>query len=366
MTTQKIRGVALNPMGYPHFTDHLAAVCVMMDIPLLFTDVEHFEQARRHYPQLRVELQGWQEFTPESLVPRYNTLFVSEMWSQQQVQTRFDTASLPEDEQLRIVHCPHGFSDKGFWFAECADQDLTLVYGQNMLDLIAYHRPESEWTRYVITGNLRYTYYQQNAEKLDNIVEREVLAQFAKKQPTLLYAPTWRDAEDSSSFFTAAQHLLTQLPSHYNLIVKLHPNLEHDNDFMLHVYEVISQHEERPNVLFLTEFPLIYPLLAACSAYIGDHSAVGYDFLAFDRPLFFLNHLQRDIVSDRGTYLFRCGEVLAPDQFSQLYQRIDQALSIEYDPYSEVRQQVYAYTYAPERPFSELRALVTEACLRYS
>ena len=361
---ESFRGAALNPMGYPHYTDHLAAVCVMMDIPLLFTDVEHFEQARRHYPHLRAELSAWQEFTPESIVPRYNTLFVSDMWSQQQIQGRFPVNTLPDGEHLRVVHCPHGFSDKGFWFGECVDQDITLVYGQNMLDLIAHQRPELQWDRYIVTGNLRYTYYKQHMDRFNAIVEKEVLAQFAQKQPTLLYAPTWRDAEGSSSFFTAAQQILAQLPPSYNLIVKLHPNLEHDPDFMLDVYQVMSQHEERPNVHFLTEFPLIYPLLAACSAYIGDHSAVGYDFLAFNRPLFFLNHLKRDTLNDRATYLFRCGKVLGPDQFEQLFECIDHSLSGTTDPYSEIRQEMYHYSFAAERPFSELRTLVTEACLQ--
>ena len=38
-------GVALNPNFHAHYTDHLAAVAVLMDVPLLFTDEDHFEDA---------------------------------------------------------------------------------------------------------------------------------------------------------------------------------------------------------------------------------------------------------------------------------------------------------------------------------
>ncbi len=354
-TTGAKVGVAFNPMGYPHYTDHLAAVAVAMDIPLVFTDVDHYEQALRLYPGLKVEIIDWQEINPRHLVEHYDVLFVSEMWSQEQLKSKFYAYEKEFDKRLRVVHCPHGFSDKGFWFERCLDQDITLVYGQNMLDLIASRRPDMALQRYVVTGNLRSSYYQQHKATFDKTVATDVLSRFARQQSTILYAPTWRDTEQSTSFFDAAETLFSQLPTHYNLLVKLHPNLEHDRDHMARVYEIIGKYEDRPNIVMLSDYPLIYPVAAACDIYIGDRSAVGYDFLGFRKPMFFLNQTGRDPARDRNVYLYRCGTVVTPEQYDSIFTIIEETLPHDQQRFGAVRQEVYEYTFGLERPFDAVR-----------
>lgn len=353
-------GVALNPMGYPHYTDHLAAVAVCMGVPLVFTDVDHYEQCLRLYPELNAQVHDYQGFTPEYIVEHYDVLFISEMWNRDLLQVRFKAYEAQFDKQLRIVHCPHGFSDKGFWFEQCLEQDITLVYGQNMLDLIAARRPKQALERYVMAGNLRLQYYKENQEFFDKTAETDVFSRFAKKQPTILYAPTWRDVEQSTSFFGAAETLLSQLPDEYNLLVKLHPNLEHDHDHMIHVYEIISKYESKPNVVMLSEYPLIYPLVAACDLYIGDRSAVGYDFLAFNRPMFFLNQAGRHQHKDRE-YLHRCGVVITPKQYSKIYDIIEKSLETDAEHFDEVRRSTYDYTFTKDRSLADVRKDIVKA-----
>lgn len=353
-------GVALNPMGYPHYTDHLAAVAVCMGVPLVFTDVNHYEQSLRLYPDLNAQIHDYQGFTPGYIVEHYDVLFISEMWNRDLLQARFTEHEAQFGKHLRVVHCPHGFSDKGFWFEQCVEQDITLVYGQNMLDLIAARRPDQPLERYVVAGNLRHQYYKENQEFFDKIVAADVFSRFAKKQPTILYAPTWRDIEQSTSFFGAAETLLSQLPDHYNLLVKLHPNLEHDHDLMIHVYEIISKYESKSNVVLLSEYPLIYPLAAACDLYIGDRSAVGYDFLAFNRPMYFLNQTARDKDKDREL-LHQCGVVITPQKYPKIYDIIEKSLENDAERFGEARQATYDYTFAKDRTFAKVRNDIIKA-----
>jgi hypothetical protein len=358
MTSSKqIIGAALNPMGYTHFTDHLAAVAVTMQIPLIFTDINHFEQSQRLYPNLKVELHDWQAFTPSYIVEHYDVLYVSEMWDRKQLRSKFEQSEKDFKKNLRIVHCPHGFSDKGYWFERCLEQDITLAYGKNMLDLIVSRRPEASLPNYVITGNLRHRYYMEHREAFDKVTYTDVFSRFAKQQPTILYAPTWRDSEDSTSFFQAAEAILSGLPKHYNLIVKLHPNLEHDHDHMVDVYEIISKYENEPNVVMLTEFPLIYPLAAKCDIYIGDRSAVGYDWLTFKKPMFFLHRGQGQ------PYLSRCGVVIEENNFEFIYDVIEQSLPSDHH-FKDIRDEVYNYTFGSERSFETVKQEVLAAITR--
>src|SRR5438105_1920604 len=56
-----------------------------------------------------------------------------------------------------------------------------------------------------------------------------------------------------------------------------------------HYYKVMPEKTSKHNLLFITDFPLIYPLLAKTDIYLGDVSSIGYDFLFFQKPMFFFN-----------------------------------------------------------------------------
>ncbi len=348
-------GVALNPNSHAHYTDHLAAVAVLMGIPLLFTEEDPCADALRCYPGLKAELHDWSQLNPKYFADRYRVFFISEMWNSTQLNARFSAG----DNRYRVVHCPHGFSDKGYWFQECLDQDVTLVYGQNMLDLIRTRNASKEMNSYVLSGNLRYDYYLQNKAYCDQLVVKDVLERFARKQPLIIYAPTWSDREQSTSFYEAADVICANLPEDYNLLVKLHPNLELDSGIAA-VYALMGKYQHRPNILFMQHFTPIYPLLSACDIYLGDRSAVGYDFLAFNRPMYFLNTRRRDSSSDRGVYIFRCGVEILPQDYEKLFQIIEKTLPDDTTRFGAIRQQVYEYSFV-HRPWDVIRAEVLGA-----
>lgn len=354
------KGVALNPLSLVHYMDHLAVVAIMMDIPYLFIDEETYLMAKRYYPNLNACLREYQEFSPEYLIENYDVSFMSDLWDRNTMRQKFQLLEKQYQKSWRNVHCPHGFSDKGFYLAKAAMEDIVLLYGKNMIDQLHTYGCWENVHQYIICGNYRYTYYLQNAEFYNSIFEEEIQSHFEKKQPLILYAPTWVDSEQSSSFFEACSQILDALPSEYNIIIKLHPRLELDD--VVNYHRIIGEYENKTNVFFLTNYPLIFPILARTDIYIGDMSSIGYDFLIFDKPLFLLNKQNRDPETDRGLLLFKCGTEIKPHQYSDLFNIIEKSLPDDAKNFSYLRKKMWDYTFGKQRPFSDIRADVIRAC----
>lgn len=349
----------INPIAQTHFTDHLAVICYLMNIPLIFLDPSDHTLAQHYYPGLDARFVEYENFSPEFLVANFEVLVMSDLWDKKSFQDKFRTLEMKYGKQMRHIFCPHGFSDKGFYMKLAAQEDIVLAYGQNMLDQLKHHRVLQHFTNMVMTGNYRYTYYKQNKKFYDELVSTEVLKKFIKKQPVILYAPTWADFEDSTTFFDCYGDILGKLPPEYNLIVKLHPRLELDDAGKY--YSIIGKYEDKTNVLFLKDFPPVFPLLAHTDIYLGDMSSIGYDFLKFNKPMFFLNKNGRDSLSDRGLYLFRCGTEINTDGFSTIYQTIGKELKQDQKKFSTIRSEVYDYTFGEEIPFETIKKHIIEA-----
>lgn len=349
MSENAFKGIGINLLNQPQYTDHLATLCCLLEIPLLFGDEEMLQQAQSLYPGLHTEWFGGNTAPFAELVANYEAFFISDIWSQEEYMQLFGRAEQALHKQVRLLHCPHGYSDKDFWLLRAAEEDIALVYGPRLWNQLQA-LPMERHAAYVRTGNFRYAYYRQHQETLDAHVARDVFSQFARKQLTALYAPTWKDLDNSTSFFEASALLLESLPEEWNLVVKLHPNLE--AEALAEVYALLAQHEGRPNVAFVRHYPLVYPILAGCAVYIGDRSAVGYDFLAFDRPLFFLNP------EERRDYLAQCGLTIAPQEASSLFDFIAKEKP---ERLSSIRKKVYREAFGEEIPVAELRASIARA-----
>lgn len=356
---KELRGVGVNTLAKKQYTDHLAVICHIMNIPLLFTKKEDLDQAVRCYPHLKAQFVELETFTPEFLFTNFDVIFLSDRWDKKSFHERFGDVEKKLGKQMRVVYCPHGFSDKGFFLRLAAYCDIVLTYGQNMLDQLKDQDVLNQMKNYTITGNYRYTYFKQNKDFYENMVSEEVLQKFLKQQPTILYAPTWSDAENSSTFFSHNQQIIGKLPSHYNLIVKPHPQLVFEKP--AEYFSIIDRYSGKPNILFLDDFLPVYPLLAHTDIYLGDASSIGYDFLMFNKPMFFLNKHRRDQKSDRGLYLYRCGNEILPDAFDSLYQHIDQHLSDDSSKFGSIRKEVYDYTFGKEMPFHEIKNEIIKA-----
>ncbi len=345
-----------------HHLDHIAPFCLLLNIPLIVTEKEIEKAANRYYPQLIT-------FYKKSVeLAYYVTSFYQVVFS-----------SLPKDlfdkiffiteqllkKKLLNIWIPHGNSDKGynsFFMEGLRKEKIVLVYGQKMIDFLEEKNVSGSFYAMVSLGNYRLTLYKKMRPFYDQIASKEVFDLLPKGEKTVFYGPTWNDAEKSSSLKTAWPHLLRTLPSNWNLIIKIHSNMMHE---MLQLSPLIEEAKTFPNVLIVNKFPPIYPLLSRCDFYLGDMSSIGYDFLSFNRPLFFLNQNKRDLKKDKGLYLFRCGVSIDVEDYPSIFSIIQASFKQDQTSLQKRGQEVYHYVFGEEKNESEVKEKIISTYSSY-
>ena len=309
-----------------HHLDHLAPFCSLMQIPLVLTDEDLLQKARLYYPDL--ELLQWDCLeAPFEIVRSFDTIFYST--PRCMFDEVFFIAEATLGKKIKTIWLPHGNSDKGHasvLMEGLKEEETLLVYGPKMIDFL---KNKNVFRPFISLGNFRFEYYRRHKKFYDSLIQKLALP----PMKTILYAPTWQDGENSTSFFQAARALIKQLHSDVLLLIKLHPNLEKD----IRVLQFVLQNEAHPNIRFLSGFTPVYPILDKADLYLGDFSSVGYDFLTFNRPMFFFNPTGRD-PSDPGLYLHRCGQILHHGQIFNM-------LTHDQSHLTQVRETTYAYTF---------------------
>lgn len=321
-----MKAVAVQNHYHLHYVDHMAPLSIRHRFPFLFADEREFLEAKKYYPEIDARFVEAEEFHPLHLPEHYDTVYSSVSMPK----THFEDLY---GENLHFVFASHGNSDKGHDTdtLECFTlPDHVLVYGQRMIDFLKERNVFERVKSYSVIGNIRFNYYLEHKAFYDALVESEVFAYFGKRKKRILYAPTW---DDEGTFFEVHEELLRELPQEYQIIVKLHPYFVRRN---LGLVEKISwQYEGHPDILFLKHYPLIYPLLAGIDVYLGDASSIGYDFLAFDRPLFFFNK------KEATTFLQQAGTILP---LSGFYPKLQEGMQTE-SLLSKARKKIFNYTF---------------------
>lgn len=257
----------------------------------------------------------------------------------------------------RIVHCPHGFSEKmQLWSRDIADQDIALMLGQHALDQLRAMGATAPACTLIVGGNLRRAWFHAQHDFF--VRQRRAWGVADDARRTILYAPTWDDRIGSSSFFTAFNTLVDGVPEGSRLLVKLHPHLEQKAPA---VGAVLARCAGRDDVVVLRNCPLVYPFLEVADVYVGDMSAMAYDFLAWDRPMFFLNQTANTARDPMFARLFRCGTTLEPAQYARVYPIMADALATDRARHSAERAKLDAYTHAPALSPPALRAALERA-----
>lgn len=295
-----MRCAAFNTGSDYHLLDHIAPLAEWLHCPLIVTDELNHTLAKRFYPQIETHLMSDLEFRLGEIAQNFDVLFECKYW-QPHLKTLFRTLY---NKEILLVFCPHGQSDKGYGapvLAPYALQDAVLIYGELMLDMLKELNISTP--SYTIVGNYRSAFYQKYRSFYDGLAPK-----IDRSKPTLLYAPTWSDLDDASSLFKQGARVIHELPDDWNLILKPHPLLKQRNPAH---YELLPI--DRPNFFLLDEFPPVYPILALADVYLGDASSVGYDFLTFEKPLYFFP-------SAMALRLHSCGTIidLAKPIYSQL------------------------------------------------
>lgn len=351
-TSTSTKSVAILTGPSTHL-DHLGVLSAILEIPLIVTEERTFELAKRYYPQCQTVLMEIGDLSLEFLCSHFDVIFESgKFWA-------FELKPFMEllfHKKMRFVFCPHGNSDKGHSLRTHPHQDISLVYGQHLYDHLKTTGALDSTQAVVTTGNYRYPFYKKYQTFYDQIAEQEIFSRFQQEKPILLYAPTWQDRENPTSFFQAAEQIIEQLTASYNLIIKLHPFLIEDHPGM--ILNMQCRYENHPGVHFLDEFPPIYPLLKRCAIYLGDYSSVGYDFLAFDRPLYFFNPIEEKAATRRFTGLATCGIEIPHSRKHDLRSFFQETIDLDL---SLKRQQLYTYAFGSERMPEEIQKDIYES-----
>jgi len=352
---------AISRMNSPFHMDHLLPLCDLLQAKFVTCEDSHYELAQKFYPPQEMELVDSRFLSTEYVKEFYDIIIHSFSWPKKLIDYELMPEKKESKKQLRCLHTPHGNSDKGYHsgiMTNYVHQDICLLYGGHMVDMLKSMDIFDSLKDPVLIGNVRYPYYVKHKAFFDQIADEQVFSKLNPHKKTILYAPTWDDYEQSTSVYEAYNFVLEHLPAKYNVIVKLHPWLI---DYAPgKMYHIIGKYENTPNLVFLTEYPPVYPLLARSDIYLGDFSSIGYDFLAFNRPMFFFNPLRRD-PSDKSLFLHQCGTEIPLSEGKSILEILENGLR-EDARFQDKRREVYHYAFGEEKNPESLREEILTLC----
>lgn len=168
-----------------HYLDHLAPLSALLDIPCITTEEDIYQMISSHYPDVKPVYMDSLEI-PIKLLEEFDGIIYS--FTEKHFQQFFPFAQVAS-KKLKTYWCPHGNSDKDNLGA-LLDEPRLLIYGKKMEAALK----EKQVTSPSFTvGNYRLLYYQKKKEFYDKLLP-------IQENPTYLYAPTWDDYENNSSF----------------------------------------------------------------------------------------------------------------------------------------------------------------------
>lgn len=282
----------------PHFLDHLAPLAIFLDLPLLLPSFKDYELVLTYYPEAKVHFVRGEELVLEQLLKKYNMLLYS----------TFNRRAFEKEVgacKLKTVFVPHGNSDKSAHIPLFQEEEKAFIYGARMRDFFQAEKA-------FVIGNYRKAYFEKK--------QYPSPLRFEKKQPTILYAPSLGSFHEE----------ILEVPEHFNLVIKLHPLFERERRGLL------ARLPRKPHIQILEDYPLVYPLLKEIDLYVGDISSVGYDFLAFNKPLVFIE-------GEGPLFSHRFGRVVTRQG---LWSGIEEALEKDTALYETERKEGYEYTFA--------------------
>ncbi|NDD58598.1 MAG: hypothetical protein EBZ47_04990 [Chlamydiae bacterium] len=324
--------------------DHLGVLCHLLNIPLLITEQSTQESAKKFYPMISAKQINISELSLEFLSKHFELIFQSSRFWNAQLQPAIE---LFYQKKIRFVFCPHGNSDKGFSLKDHPKQDISLIYGEHMISLLKQNGAFDQSSFFVRTGNYRLGFYKQYQSFYDHLTKTLLGGNISYAKQTILYAPTWENKETPSSFFAGCKAFLRDLVKDFNVIVKLHPLLE--EKFPAETCFLLSEYRDLEHCIFLDSFPCVFPLLALADIYLGDYSSIGYDFLAFDKPMFFINTMKKTLNSRNGYFLNQCGLEIPLSSLHQTRTFIKNNLLVCIAEFREKRKKMWKLAFGEER-----------------
>ncbi len=212
---------------------------------------------------------------------------------------------------VKFVQIFHGTSDKSYnTNREILKYDLVCLSGKKMLEDFE-KKGLNKNKNCIITGNPKTDEIFRGNYDRNRELEKLGLDPHRKN---VLYAPTWMDGMGNSSFKKFGLKLPDYFPSEFQLTIKLHPNLYLYKEKL--VEKLKDKIKNKKNILLLENKREIYnivPILAASDLLITDVSGVSHEFIAFLRPMIFLNNrsIIRILYGKNRTRIWKAGDVIS-------------------------------------------------------
>lgn len=336
-----------------HLLDHLVPLCSLFNAPILCFKREIAHIAQMFYPELNFHTLEKEEQC-DSFLQAYD--FLIYVHFHRTFPFGFQFVDYLCCQQKRSLFSLHGQPDKfasAYWIERILEEDLVLIYGDKLFDLLKEKDIKHRLKQPIVSGNYRLAYYQKHRLFFQKKITPFLFEDRSKT--TILFAPTWSQdhrASQLSPYFSPLQKtchfLLENIPDNFQLIIKMHPL------FLLNNFDYVSELEKKikntNNIKLLYNMPLIYPLLEHINIFVGDYSSIGYDFLYFNRPMFFLSNKMR-------TDLHSCGRVLEEEEWPNCYKIFQEEQAF----LSEKRKKTYDYVFGPEKSLTELTKEIEKA-----
>lgn len=331
-----MKGIGILPGYRISYIDHLVPLCQILEIPILVTDSWIKSLIELYYPPMEIILAEPEDYSLDPWLSGYDLFVYVDFY--RQAHGAFQFAEYTTRVRAKSLFSFHGNPDKNwdiFWIERLEDEEHILVYGPQMIDLLKAKKVRKNP---MVSGNFRLEFYRAHQSFFD------AKFQFSKEKKRVLYAPTWTSPNKKSelrvaysSFETVHKTIFDEISDAFHLRVKLHPH-----HVFLMPQEVADLKERFPHVEFLEDVPTIYPLLNQTDIYLGDFSSIGYDFLTFNKPLFFL--------TPATTFLHRCG--VSVEKGTSLFQNLSNHPESQM---SQVRQEAYTYVFGEQKTLKNLR-----------
>ena len=186
-----MRGAAICDGVHFHLLDHLSPLCYYLNIPLITDSPLSHHLSLTYYPQITSLLieENYLAFLAEN----YDFLLTSSRFTAEELSPLLHSL---HGKKMFFFFVPHGNSDKNLHIFK--NQTHTFVYGSQMRE-----RLKDFSLTLLPMGNLRYQFYQEHRSFYDTF--------YPKKGKTVLYAPTWNDEAQLTSFFKTYPELLKTL-----------------------------------------------------------------------------------------------------------------------------------------------------------
>ena len=330
--------------------DHIAPIANIMQIPMLIEEEYLLETMEKYYPQIQTIFVDHHAKLLDAIASQFDYLFVTGADYRPNLSPLLE---LIYQRKLLFWYCSHGNSDK--LLDHFHKQNFAFTYGPQMEERLKEEGFFDHLEGFVRTGNFRFSFYQKHQTFYDNLAEKDIFSKFDRKRPTILYAPTWVDSEKNTTIFDVGLSVIDQLPDGYNLILKVHPWLVHHNPGFITYLE--ERYKEKKNVVVLVLYPLVFPILKRTDIYLGDFSSIGYDFLYYDRPMFFFESSERIKERPHSNFLHQCGMLIPETSYESIYSFIEANLSSQ-KQLSETREKLYQDAFGKEKSFEEIRSEV--------